>query len=218
MHTSAMKLGSLFFEAYSDSFQNGALVIDLGALNLNGSLKEICPSQFNYVGVDLVHGSGVDIVLEDPYQLPFQNESIDIVISTSVFEHADMFWLSFLEIIRVLKPNGLFYLNVPSNGNFHRTPIDCWRFYPDSGVALINWARRNNYNSVLIESFIGKQEGDIWNDFVAVFLKDERFVSQHADRIINHYDTFTNGTIYGRQDFINLEYIPEDVRRLNSIK
>ena len=30
----------------------------------------------------------------------------------------------------------LFYLNAPSNGEFHRYPVDCWRFYPDAGGAL----------------------------------------------------------------------------------
>ena len=26
-----------------------------------------------------------------------------------------------------------------SNGDYHSWPVDCWRFYPDSGIALINW-------------------------------------------------------------------------------
>jgi hypothetical protein len=103
----------------------------------------------------------------------------------------------------VLKPNGLFYLNAPSNGIFHRFPIDCWRFYPDSGKALVNWAQRNNYKTVLLDSFIGQQDNDIWNDFVAVFLKDEQFISNHSDRIMNHYNTFTNGKLYGNEDLIN---------------
>jgi hypothetical protein len=61
----------------------------------------------------------------------------------------------FIEIQRVLKPEGLFYLNAPSNGTYHRYPVDCWRFYPDSGVALSHWGQKNGYNTQLIESFVG---------------------------------------------------------------
>ena len=42
------------------------------------------------------------------------NNSIDIVVSISTFEHTEFFWETFLEILRVLKPNGLFFLNAPS--------------------------------------------------------------------------------------------------------
>lgn len=208
-----MKIGKIFFDTYSKVFSNNTLVVDIGAQSINGSLKDVCPDHFNYVGVDMVNGNGVDIVLDDPYQLPFSEDSIDIVVCSSVYEHSDMFWLSFLEIMRVLKPNGLFYLNAPSNGVFHRYPIDCWRFYPDSGTALVNWARRNNYKTVLLESFIGQQDNDIWNDFVAVFLKDEQFISHHSDRIINNYSTFTNGKLNGSENIINLVSLPEDLRK-----
>ena len=88
------------------------------------------------------------MVLDDPYTLPFADESVDIVVSTSCLEHSEMFWLSFLEMLRVLRPTGLLYLNVSSNGNFHRYPVDCWRFYPDSGVAMVCWARRNGCRRV----------------------------------------------------------------------
>ena len=79
------------------------------------------------------------------------------------------------------------YLNVPSNGKVHRYPIDGWRFYPDAAHSLVNWANRNSYNCLLLESFIGDKIGDInedgvWNDFVAVFLKDQAYRSLHRTR------------------------------------
>lgn len=72
-----------------------------------------------------------------------------------------------LEIIRILKPNGLLYLNAPTTGSFHRFPVDCWRFYPDSGSALVRWAERNDYKPALLESFV--QVGGEFQDFVGVF-------------------------------------------------
>ena len=41
-------------------------------------------------------------MLDDPYKFPFENESIDIVITTSTFEHIEFFWLTYLEILRML--------------------------------------------------------------------------------------------------------------------
>ena len=79
------------------------------------------------------------MVLDDPYHLPLASESVDVVVSSSRFEHVEFFWLMFNEVLRVFKPDGLFYLNAPSNGEFHRYPVDCWRFYPDAAQALVNW-------------------------------------------------------------------------------
>jgi SAM-dependent methyltransferase len=136
MHPTALHNARLFFDTYALGCQGGT-VLDIGAQDLNGSLRSVCLPELRYVGVDFVAGNGVDIVLDDPYRLPFESESVDIVVSSSCFEHSELFWVLFLEIMRVLKAPGLFYLNVPSNGPFHRHPVDCWRFYPDSGDALV---------------------------------------------------------------------------------
>lgn len=219
MHPTAMAHGRLFFDTYAKHLQS-AVVVDIGAQNVNGSLKEVCPSHCRYIGVDFVSGNGIDIVLEDPYKLPFDNGSVDIVVSTSCFEHSEMFWVSFLEILRILKPSGLFYLNVPSNGSFHRYPVDCWRFYPDSGNALITWAKRNNYSPALLECFIGKQAStgnasmDEWNDCVAIFLKEESSISRFPNRILDTYHHFDNGFILGNKALLNMQQHPEDRLKL----
>lgn len=195
------------------------MIVDIGAQNVNGSLRDICPSNCKYIGVDFIAGKGVDVVLQDPYQQPFEDGSVDIVVSSSCFEHSEMFWVLFLEILRILKPSGLCYLNVPSNGSFHRYPVDCWRFYPDSGNALVTWAKRNNYPSVLLESFTGRQAHtgnagmDEWNDYVAVFLKDASLITHFPDRILHQYRQFDNGFLHGSDGFLNGQGQPED--RLN---
>ena len=157
--------------------------------------------EFKYIGIDTKKGSNVDIVLKDPYKLSSINDaSIDILISNSTFEHTEFFWLSFLEILRVLKPNGLFYLNAPFNGEYHRYPLDCWRFYPDSGIALVNWGKKNNYNPLLLESFVNKQYLSGWNDFVAVILKDTQYKNKFSSRIIDKYNKFFNGITNNSND------------------
>jgi SAM-dependent methyltransferase len=213
MHYTAALSASRFYSTYFEHIKNpNAYVVEIGSQDVNGSLRELCPSK-NYTGVDYVHGKNVDVVLTNPYKLPFGDQSTDIVICSSVFEHSEMFWVTFLEIMRILKPHGLFYLSAPSNGDFHRWPVDCWRFYPDSGKAMVTWAKYNNINSVLLESYIGKQDQDIWNDFVAVFLKNESFLSKYPNRILHQINDYTNGVINGMPDFLNYDPIPEDRRR-----
>lgn len=220
MHPTAMNNCNIFFEAYSQSFKNQSSVkiVEIGSQDVNGSLRSVSPPDFEYVGVDFVEGKGVDIVLDSPYSLPFESESVDIVLSSSCFEHSEMFWLVFLEIMRILKPSGLFYMNAPSNGSFHRYPVDCWRFYPDSGSALVSWAKVNNINAVLLESYISNQQLDYWNDFVGVFLKDEQEIGRYEKRILDNFQDFRNGKIHGTEGFIKHSENPEDRVKMLAIE
>lgn len=192
MHDTAMQFGEMFFKTYAENAKN-LVVIDIGSQDVNGSLKSVVPENNEYIGVDFVHGKGVDVVLDDPYTLPFEDNSVDIVLSSSCLEHSEFFWLLFLEMMRILKPSGLLYLNVPSNGNVHRYPVDCWRFYPDSAVALANWAQRNGYSTTLLESFVGQQRKDVWNDFVGIFVKDKEHAESYPARIQDTFTRYTNG-------------------------
>lgn len=197
MHPSALEFGGLFFKTYCEDEKN-IVIMDVGAQDVNGSLRDVSPSAAKYIGIDFVEGRGVDVVLSDPYHLPMEDASADVVVCSSVFEHSQFFWLLYLEVLRILKPNGLFYLNAPSNGYIHRYPVDCWRFYPDAGHALVAWGERNGYAPALLESFIGDKncqsmEADAWNDYVAVFVKDKAFQSQYAKRILHALPSYAHG-------------------------
>ncbi|MDT2022609.1 methyltransferase type 11 [Methylocella sp. CPCC 101449] len=170
MHDTALKLGRLFFEHYATA---GATIVDIGSFDVNGSLRSVAPPQTFYLGIDCEHGKGVDLAVPVGTTLPIRNDFAGIVVSSSQAEHDDFFWETFLDMCRITKPEGFIYLNVPSNGSFHRYPQDCWRFYPDSGAVLAKWARKNKQNVYLVESFIAYREKDQWNDFVAVFKKGE---------------------------------------------
>lgn len=213
MHTSALINAKHFFDTYVTSTDRKT-VIDIGAQDINGSIRDVAPTHLNYIGVDFVAAKGVDVILTDPYQLPFETESVDIVVCSSCFEHSEMFWVLFLEIMRILRPNGLLYLNVPSNGSIHRYPFDCWRFYPDSGQALVTWAKRNNYSPMLLESFISEKIRGVWNDCISIYLKDESFASNYPSRIIEHIDSFSNGRMHGTEKLLRHHETPEDQRDL----
>jgi SAM-dependent methyltransferase len=216
VHPTALHNCQAFFKCYGADIAATAPIeiIDVGSQDVNGSLKQTCPPDSHYVGVDFVAGPGVDVVLSDPYSLPFPANSADVVLSSSCFEHSELFWVLFLEILRVLKPGGLFYLNVPSNGHFHRWPVDCWRFYPDSGRALTKWAARNGVDAALLESYTSSQFGDQWNDFVAVFIKDTSSSARYPRRIVNTLKHYSNALVLGSDEFLNFKVLPEDQRKL----
>ena len=212
MHPSALKSFVDFKNIYLSKFKNKNIkLIEIGSLAVNSSVKLNLAENIDYVGVDICKGENVDIVLEDPYKLPFENESIDAVISISTFEHTQFFWLSYLEILRVLRNDGLFFLNAPSNSKFHRPETDTWRFYPDSSLALQKWGERNNFNPKVLEHFTNFETGrDIWNDYVSVTIKDKQYINKFPDRIIHSKKNFTNGRLNKSDEIINYQEVPQD--------
>lgn len=132
------------------------------------------------IGVDLEAGKNVDLVMKKPYSIPLRSSSADIVISGQVFEHIPFFWVSFLELARLVKPGGYIFLTAPSRGHVHNNPYDCWRFYPDGYKSLAKFSglelryvhtdfppqqanRRYDYAAVPANKY--------WGDSVGVFQK-----------------------------------------------
>ena len=77
MHPSALKSFVDFKNIYLSKFKNKNIkLIEIGSLAVNSSVKLNLAENIDYVGVDICKGENVDIVLEDPYKLPFENESI----------------------------------------------------------------------------------------------------------------------------------------------
>ena len=206
MHDTSVRYAHLFHEIYLNNTETVINFVDVGSQDVNGCLRPMFTNPLiRYTGVDYSEGNNVDVVLKDPYRLPFKPNSVDVMISSSCFEHVEFFWVMFEEMLRVLKPDGLLYINAPCRGgNFHRHPVDCWRFYPDSGRALARWGQRQGYNCDLIESFVGHQALGGWSDFVGVFIKDVNYIDQYPNRIQHHIPDYDNGLVYGSDHFTNL--------------
>jgi len=127
-----------------------------------------------YISVDLEEHSSVDIVVKPYERLPFETGSIDMVVSTTCFEHDPCFWITFKELCRILKLGGYIYINAPSNGCYHKYPGDNWRFYSDAGQALAFWASKQLENEEIfpvkvLETFHILPINDQWIDFVCIF-------------------------------------------------
>jgi SAM-dependent methyltransferase len=202
MHPSAYEHGRLFFKLYWQS--EFSEIVELGSQNVNGSLRDHCPAGARYVGMDMAPGNGVDLVVTPGEPFPLANDSVDAAVTSSVFEHDVCFWETFLDLVRVLRPGGLLYINAPSNYAFHRYPVDCWRFYPDAGHALKLWAARRGLGVDLLESFVAKPFDGNWADYVAVFRKVSDRPLQRKGRIAD-YTTAMNIYDVGRPDPMQLE-------------
>jgi len=147
-------------------------VADLGSCDVNGSYRPIFTRPgWRYTGVDLAPGNNVDCVLESPYRLPFATGSIDVFVSGQAFEHVEFFWLTWLEMARVLKPGGLIFLIAPSRGPEHRYPVDCWRFYPDAYGALAKYAALDLLEAGTDWQPDAAEDSAAWGDTVGVFRK-----------------------------------------------
>jgi SAM-dependent methyltransferase len=168
MHATAYENCIKFYNKYVLELINENItlkVLDFGSYNVNGCLRPIF-QKCEYIGIDMSAGPNVDIVsLGD--KTPFEDKSVDIITSSSNFEHDDCFWMTFLEMCRILKPGGLIYINAPSDGPYHGFPGDCWRFYADSWKGLAKWGNKNGHNIQLIESYVDK--GSPWRDSVGIF-------------------------------------------------
>lgn len=181
MHDTALITGRLFAKLYG---KQNALVIDIGGLNtenldVNGSLRSgFKDNGMSYICVDLSQHPSVDMVIQPGQKLPFADGSIDIIVSTSCFEHDPCFWLTFREMTRILKMDGYIYVNAPSNGSYHCHPGDNWRFYSDAGQALAYWASYQISNEPVypvkvVETFHVLPLNDVWIDFVCVWKRVE---------------------------------------------
>jgi SAM-dependent methyltransferase len=176
MHITSLKSGEMFAETYGSC---GKIVVDIGGMDVNGSLRSFFEKKgMKFISVDMVSHKSIDIVIKPGEKLPFETGTIDLIVSTSCFEHDPCFWLTFKEMTRIVKPDGFIYINAPTSGPYHCHPGDNWRFYSDAGQALSYWSgiqisNEDVYPVKVVETF--NVLGDVWNDFVCVWKRcDEK--------------------------------------------
>lgn len=171
MHASSYRHMKDLVERHLDG-RSSLRVADLGSQDVNGSYRSLFerPS-WQYLGIDLVAGENVDVVLSSPYRLPFSDEHFDAIVSGQAFEHVEFFWLTWIEMARLLKPGGLILLIAPSRGPEHRYPTDCWRFYPDGYGALAKYAGLELVEATTDWAPAPEDDSAPWGDSVGVFRK-----------------------------------------------
>lgn len=115
----------------------GARVLDVGALDINGTARDVITDASEYIGVDLDSGPGVDLVA-DAHELEAWLEpgSFDVVLCLEMLEHDDAPWLTVAQLARMVRPGGLVLITARGNGFPEHNRPDRWRFMRDGMVAL----------------------------------------------------------------------------------
>jgi SAM-dependent methyltransferase len=134
MHESVMEFGK---RVLSVREVQGKAVLEVGSLNVNGSLRQHIMTMLpaTYVGVDLVWGPGVDVTFD--WCTPDLGGMMHgwrgwfgLVVCTEMLEHARDWRVAVSNLKRALAPHGILLLTTRSQGFalHHEHPGDFWRF------------------------------------------------------------------------------------------
>jgi len=128
-HQSCLDFG---YKHLSNSLCSGKRVLEVGSLNINGSLRSsVIPfNPSRYLGVDIVPGKGVDSLCHcEDLVIHFLQDSFDIVIATELLEHIHNWKAAVSNIKIVCKPLGHILITTRSPGfPYHCYPNDFWRY------------------------------------------------------------------------------------------
>lgn len=120
------------------------------------------------VNIDIFEGENIDHIATAD-DLPFKDNSIDLIINQEVLEHTPEPIAVIEEFRRVLKPKGKVYCQVPFIIGFHPSPDDYWRF-TYSGLKLI--FEQKQFKVLEINESVGSATGfyRIAVEFFAIFI------------------------------------------------
>lgn len=126
MHESVLNFGQ---SALTPEMITGKNVLEVGSLNVNGSLRAYIEGHnpASYRGIDIQAGPGVDLVVAPDAAMG--DREFDLIVSTEMLEHAPDWRAAIRSMKAALKPGGWLLITTRSVGfPWHEYPGDHWRF------------------------------------------------------------------------------------------
>ncbi len=136
-------------------------VLEVGSWDVNGSIRGFF-NDCDYLGADVSEGNGVDIVTPGQ-DLDMPDSTFDVTISCECFEHNPAWKETFVNMVRMLKPNGLCVISCATLG---RREHGTSRTNPDASLSTmvghrdyyhnlrpIDFARAFNHGAIFSEHF-----------------------------------------------------------------
>lgn len=93
----------------------GGRVIEIGAYDVNGTVRSSFATASEYVGVDLTEGPGVDLVRYG-HEVDLPHGSFDVALSGECFEHDPHWRETFANMVRLTRPGGVVAFTCASRG------------------------------------------------------------------------------------------------------
>lgn len=104
----------LFVKNKNNSFFSNKKVLEVGSLNINGSMRDFF-EDCDYTGIDIGKGKDVDIVCSGhEYDAP--DETYDVCASGECFEHNPYWAETFSNMVRMTKSGGLIFFTCATDG------------------------------------------------------------------------------------------------------
>lgn len=115
MHEEARRFTLYVRDKFSYFFDNHKFALDVGAADINGNNRGLFSDNCIYISNDVVPAVNVSIVCETR-DIPYTDATFDTIVSTECFEHDMNYKESFLKIVKLLKPGGLFMFTCAYTG------------------------------------------------------------------------------------------------------
>ena len=88
---------------------------EMKCIGLDMDDDSLLKAEEGYEFFESISNAGAEFLKGSAYSLPFQNNSLDLVVCSEVLEHLHHYNDAVKEIHRVLKPGGKFYASVPAS-------------------------------------------------------------------------------------------------------
>jgi len=163
-HFQWLAVKDLYVDLKKEAENTSGIVLDVGCGEK--PYKSWFLSIDQYIGIDISNNQYVDYKIEKGKPWPIDNDSINVVFCSQVFEHVNDLPLIMAEINRVLKPGGAIIASVPFIYYEHGAPNDYWRF---SKFGLLELFKDYDVKKVKLQGGVGSTIGLLLLGFLEIF-------------------------------------------------